>query len=772
LNTPFVSETDNLDRISLFGAGAFGKNDWKIVSVARWAHAKRYWEDNKERYLSTFASESWEESRVLCKKLSEGSVTWPNKEEEKKELLRAIADHKEKSIKVMEAWPATQSPLPPLLWLNTELCGFNRGGGYPPLQGFFPSRYADKRIAVYFELAENPSLRAFLEKQDKGKWQSEQARKDRNGPRDNLEELQRFCRKVLIPRCELMKVADERWKNHYELEQLIPNELRGEIFTDLDKKREESRTVKEKVGEGTLPSPMIWLARLDDAALLFVERVHREEAPPAQLALAALGDIWKYAFHDVVKPRYAEFQRYQQLLRGFPDYRDHLTHSVLVYLLGDRICEKLCPDLKLVERYKKLGVPVPPTLMAASDGKKKEYERNVLRIQWAMTALMHDFALPVEKSSEVLQNLFGTFLGMKPEKAGKVAVKDVLKERFPAHRAFMHSLVNGRASSVVDGNKGITDITLGDFAYENLSDDHGFLSAAYLFGELFEKVESGSEKWWQVKEKASKVLLCDIFEWNSDHFDKAMGKDGDRTHTSFVEAILLEVLDAIAKHNAFTKELRLLFEGMWKPAYKFPQAFFSASTTLFNSPMPGLLMLCDNLCDWGRVVYPDDLRLQDRVDVEDATRTTVVRPEGLVTKVESNNGILKITVDYRWRLPFHFLPSKKISCLMDLYTQAAEEMYPYVPPFTPWHGCDYHKCKTRKRDDCLARKRICRFWTEVLGSEGKANRLEFPSDFEKSFNQINLEILFYGKYLCDGSLREGIGVKPKGKRAAIRKDGR
>lgn len=718
-----------------------------------------------KQYLNAFSTEAWESSQIWADSLRK---LIPPRIGNESDILKKLSQYGAKSAEPspdnwIKEWGAewgeedAKDFAQAYRWLSQDCSVFMDADGKPVFQGALPVAGMETDVFVYFEVTNQRQIPDHV-------WSASRLGAMSCGeafvPDDDG--LIQYCQSAILPWVELLKTADERWQNHQAVDGVFPAPMRAELLA-----RHHSQDPMTIVRSRTHPwksDPRHHAAiQTDDlmravtrAERLYSRRVTEEEAPPVPLALATMGDMWRFCFRDIVKPHYAEFERFQQLLTAIPEYRDHLTHSIQVFLLGNRIIDKMAETtagtrlLKLWARYN----PRLPDIQ--HQDALSNAEPAIFKLQWTLASLMHDFALPASKANEVVAHLFETFLGITSRgRHGSNGLKEALESEEKKHRTFLFALLSktrmGRQEIEAHG-QGPVDILplISEMTYQRLFDDHGFLSAIYLFNQLFEK----SPGWWTLKKDVLDLIFSLV---------PSRAAAPGSAYEKIAESIVLEVLDAIVKHNAFNKEYRLSIDDA--PAYQYPAAYFSARESIFDSPVPGLLLLCDTLCDWGRVIHADDLSRHDHRSRAVQSKE-VERPECLITGVDADGDHVTIRAEYSWRLPCTHSAPQRLWCLDEIYTELCAETWPYAPSFTPWRGCA--KCQERKdkvagtRDphNCSVFRGLERFLKAVLvGQPPNQNRLRFPSCYDDSFNRIQLSISFYGHTIAEGTLGTGLGTQ-------------
>jgi len=402
----------------------------------------------------------------------------------------------------------------------------------------------------------------------------------------------------------------------------------GKYLTDIEEWEGRARTEVDKRSRQSFTG-------YSRALRKFCACTNREEDSPVALSLALVRDFWRYALRLGAPPLYSEYARFQQVLSRLSEYRDHLVHSVQVFLLGHRILRVLKP-------------------------RDQQWH-----MKWALASLMHDFGLPLEKASDVIDLMFRTFSGLSPEgSAPSMMLRQMLEAHEKTHRALIMALMSPLGNQgTTDGRHGALGVLLSDVIYRGLASDrdHGFLSALYLFKYLFTRA-NGSMRWWQVQDRVAedlsrkhapgrRTLRSEEEQQVVARLAEAFACKADDTLA--IERVLLEVLDAMAKHNIAAKENRLLYA---QPAmFRYPDAYFRQSECVRGSELARLLVLCDTLCDWGRVVIGDEFRKFESMHREpsEGEKQPESRPECRIENITPDHdcGRVTITANYEWPLP-------------------------------------------------------------------------------------------------------------------------
>lgn len=789
VRTPGLSKSENENLISILSPSYFNDRSSDghlsdIVSVTRDAQRAvtaflnnpnpttiNEYEQYMRTYIQTFESDKWEETRVWKSE----AKTMPTMAGSGDPASIRASLKEPAAFRANEFWVGIRDDQDkdlPKKWfhkigfsLNTELCALLTGteDEDPPLQAIYGCRTLDDHICVYFEF-EWPGAGGTAIEEETPKTNTNDERIGKlDLPIENAgieSPLSQFCHRVLAPWQTAMRSADARWENHRTFSHVFSGQTRQTLIDSPD---EVEKALKKLTDSPSRTS----LDRLSLVKALYMDRANREEDNPVNLALSTMGDAWKFALRGILNPQYGHFQRFQQLLKSMPNYRDHLTHSIQVYLLGEKILDAFSTQHDLKENLPRIHNR--HSKLALDAAALKRMAPAILRFQWALTSLMHDFACPAEKVNEVVSNLFKTFIGIKGKgSSGTSALRDLIDSDQRKYRTFLYGLLSKTqmGSLVLHGshegvraevNADYALPALSEFTYEALAEDHGFLSAVYLFNQLFEE----SPSCWRLRSTVARWMFRELFQIDDSISNAEIGKGSDSAYWRLAECLILEVLDAIIKHNATAKEYRLFFGD--SPAYKKPSVYFSAADSIFGSALPGLLLLCDTLCDSGRIIHPDELA---RYDVRDGAlqESAMNRPEGQIA-LDTKNGRCRIAVNYEWPLPPEYGKASG-GCLRETYFALRQELLPYTPEFSlpkVCAECERPNWSSPKADGppCPAVQELERFWAEVLtGTASGVNRLAFPHKYyDDTFNSIEIDIQFQNVMQRNGSV--GSGFKPR-----------
>lgn len=699
--------------------------------------------DVLDEYLRTFASDAWESARVWKCEWVADAVPWN-------------PDDTMLTVSTRDRWLDTKEPLQKvnpkirdrLAWLNTGLCalvkGKERNACYQALWNW---TVPGELVTVYCELIQNS--RHVVKKPD-----TKAEAKVPESSVDSGTTMADVAEWLLLPWLRAFRDADGRWENHETLTGVFPPVMQDTLLSSS----------ADGGGQAALNPRgrrLQAVSKVERVMDVYSTRVRKEVDAPVNLALATLGDMWGFVFPGVVEPAYADFQRAQQFMRTIPEYRDHLTHSVQVFLLGCKIMQKTFDDAgdpgKLGERYN-IFSPRGQRKEVKEERKSfisrlRDRDYGAFMFQWSMASLMHDFAIPASYTNELVTHVFATFLGVKSgTRSGSNGLRDILEQEGKKAHAIIYG-VFGKTSAGAKALGPFISPTVDEDVLQKLAEDHGFLSALYLFNQLFEGL--GKPGWWRLKRRVERLILMRVLGLTKKQADDEYSKGHDSAYRDTAEALVLEVLDAIIKHNAFAKEHRLGFRREHLGAnFRFPSDLSAAESSLFESAIPGLLFLCDTLCDWGRVIHPDGLMRHEPRAGASHEPESVERPENLVTGVQGR----RISVDYRWRLPFHYPEGCRECCLFVTFDSLREDMWPYAPAFAIPEVCsdcckrhktkDLAKMRKRmaglKKEQCALYVNVRGFWKEVMRLNSNTCRLKFPAKHSE-FNRLTLDIKYCGE---------------------------
>lgn len=754
LETPGQSFQADPKHIRLFTSQYFTdeKND-DIASTASFAHKRDVNEEAqkaqcRQRYATTFGCDDWDEA-LVWKQLSKGALKRKPEEYE----YGSGDNMRSHVVRARESWSdgkpdwANQS----FRALDTECCALLSRNDEPGLYVIYDCRQGEAWETFLFVEIEQDVQSALLAraKPDGGQRVRYKIESERTGS------LFRFCRNRIAPFQSAIRRHDNLCLRNQAVSGLYPQGMKELLL-------KETNYSAVLLKEGRTETFEQKLAAIERFYIRTLSNEY-DSSHPVDLALSLLRETWRVAYRDAIRPQYAEFQRFQQLLRRISAYRDHLTHSVQVFLTGNRILDSLGKDV----RNSVAGSLLEAKVEGQDDLKKLRdlskdpggIAERVLFYQWTLASLMHDFAVPAEKANELSSHLYETFLGLSGHKAGLgEGPGPALAQEATSYKTLLYSLLTRSAGSRPQSEALLP--LLGDHMYRALTEDHGFLSAVYLFNQLFEKAKTKEKKWWSLNSAVTDQFFIDVIRPTDPGSLSRLPSSESAALGKLAETVVLEVIDAIVKHNAFSKEYSIGLTDA--PAFRLPAFSFGAASAPYGGVVLGLLLLCDNLCDWGRTVFPDELVGHEVGASRELGQIEVARPEGMITAIEMVSGAgttrehLHIEVDYRWRLPFRYDTADIEPCLKKIYKQLKRENWPYTPGFRMWRKCKDCTNEGAHADECSAWNQMTRFWGQVLTSNGNdGNRLRFPEkppgngiqpDPKLVFNRIEVTVRFYGKH--------------------------
>jgi hypothetical protein len=315
----------------------------------------------------------------------------------------------------------------------------------------------------------------------------------------------------------------------------------------------------------------------------FLEYVNNGYANSEELAMKMFYELFanrfKYFFtthSDTVRNSlqiFDDLKKSQEALFWIPEYRDHFIHSIKVFLIGCIILSIIVNDSKVADFFERNKL---------NDGR--------LQFSWACISCFHDFAISIQKINPLIRRLISRFM-FKVEEELKNEIPDIISGN---HLVDSHSIsvlklikISERASPInisldtyddILKKKLIDDIS---FRYLKRKADHGVASAisfiTYALLDFLFNADSSLEEFLKDRIKIiTKEVdkLNDIYEF------------GSKDATELIE-LYLTISKAILKHN-------LIFDDEIK---------HSLRIDFVENPLGFLLILIDNLQDWGRPSY-------------------------------------------------------------------------------------------------------------------------------------------------------------------------
>lgn len=248
---------------------------------------------------------------------------------------------------------------------------------------------------------------------------------------------------------------------------------------------------------------------------------------------------------------------FEPLLQNLPQYRDHFIHQFQVFQLGCVIIDKYFNEFKKAysSRYKKIvGEKVDSS----------NIKRN-LEFTWFLASAFHDIGYSLQKFDFWMQFYFKKLFKIECTIADLNL--DVIKKEKGFNRCITEIISDFFKSTEIEGNK----YDFVEYILNSLTDDrdHGVISAIAIMFYLMDKL-------------------------NSDDI--------------LIKYQLKEALLAILLHNFnIWKETRLVYNfinnfnsGKLKNTYKGESPNFDYKIFFIDNPIAFLLILLDNIQEWGR----------------------------------------------------------------------------------------------------------------------------------------------------------------------------
>ena len=382
------------------------------------------------------------------------------------------------------------------------------------------------------------------------------------------------------------------------------------------------------------------------------------------------------------------------------NYREHLVHAIKVFLLGSRIIGEFYKDEQTKDLFQKLM------------GLNKQQ----VQLSWLLASTFHDISVPIQYVGPFLKTYFKQFLHsdisviQERVNLADVIVRDELyfqfleslqnlyytsvkskRQQFPTYRK-----KNSRFGHALEFMK-FEDRFFNQIVQQEFVNygDHGVAGALTMFGYLMNK-------------------------------DKGPKHVRDKTkNNSYASKVLLSAALPIMLHNLIFSKV---VTGYRKGKKSFPHAI-----DFYEYPLCFLLILCDNLQDWGR---PEQKRQEE------------IRPVGFITKFDSKwtkpnkNSVLEITANIEYRYP---------------KDKNREEWYSFLD-FEKVNGADkdvYDQCKKWIEGD-----KHVKYWQNVHNKLCITEHLEnfpglkvkvnvFPKFEGETFRQLSTTIDFNEKTTVD-----------------------
>ncbi len=377
-----------------------------------------------------------------------------------------------------------------------------------------------------------------------------------------------------------------------------------------------------------------------------------------ELALKAIVEFWTRQYPRVLRDEslFRSFQDAQRLLFWLEKYRDHLVHSLKVYLLGRAIVEQCMPWFVNSEMFRDVFRRFGDEFNTKNTQKAALRQMEVVRFAWAAAAFQHDLGIGLENLGELTQRFVASFTSRDDDDVPSLSdVQHGFSRWFVRDKSFHALFAVLQALVCGDANAGRASVPE---AYNLLKQQMQF-PMAHVFEHLLGEGDHGV--------CGAIVHLYQVFPKLHSPKDTP-GKKTPPARSWARDALLhFRIAEAIMMHN-------LAFELAVKPdpgkrddSYmrnkKSGPVFLVPSDIKIEfdkNPLSYLLALCDTLQDWGRAESDKPIELvygfrPDGDDVEKIQQIYVVgeRPyahiESISTPAGSQNPTkLVLEVDYRW----------------------------------------------------------------------------------------------------------------------------
>lgn len=289
-----------------------------------------------------------------------------------------------------------------------------------------------------------------------------------------------------------------------------------------------------------------------------------------------LDKLWKKYLGGKQYP--AVLKKFELILREFfPKYRDHYVHQFQVFLLGSLIIDGLIEMKKI---------------------RKKDIKN--ISTAWMLAASYHDFSYPIQRHDEYFSYFFEEILGVGKSFTVLEFKNKYIEEKFSSYLehilASITPCLNIKDIQETEGTEKLNKIRC--FLYHNVTQEknHALLSALGLL----KKLENKADFKQVLLPAAVAIALHDDYIWQP--------LKGFKVNESDKEIPLIEEVKAIAP----LQEIK--FE---------------------EHPLAFLLILCDNLQDWGR--HCEDKKLEKELTEANIRLKDVV--------FESNSVIIKLILN-------------------------------------------------------------------------------------------------------------------------------
>lgn len=360
-------------------------------------------------------------------------------------------------------------------------------------------------------------------------------------------------------------------------------------------------------------------------------------AKSLELSLKTIVDFFANIYPGVLIDQsiLVKFKDMEKLLFWLEEYREHLIHSMKVYLLGRAIIGtsengsgmiSQCIKSKTFKRVYELS-----NINDNNDRKKEE----VVKFAWACAAFMHDLTIGLENIEEAVAQFITKLTTKKPENVSKLEnIQNGFSEWFTNENSFF-SFFKLLYVIMRYGHN------CKDFAMPDIFNDPDFGKKFPFSNEFKDFLGKGDHG-----VTSSLSYLIQVFPnlnyrypGGNINFDEDSWKNNPFLHLKIAEAILKHNLlfKTVVKPNCFK-------EGDFK---KVKPVFFLAKEYCVNfseNPIAFLLLLCDTLQDWGR----EESSFPYKCELNGTVYEISKRPYSHITKIEPNNDSIVIHIDYRW----------------------------------------------------------------------------------------------------------------------------
>jgi hypothetical protein len=375
----------------------------------------------------------------------------------------------------------------------------------------------------------------------------------------------------------------------------------------------------------------------------FEEYFNKGYCDPDELALKTICSMWNKNVLLETNTELSDLKNAEIGLFWSSKYREHLIHSLKVYLLGNYIISNLSkiPAIKNIFVNNSFGSNI--------DSKFSKYED-----LWMLTATFHDFCVPIEYLSESQRNQFSKFIGtkvtLKDEYQKRLFLSEVLFREQMIYSLFhiLHyhnppSIEMKESLDKLKRDNYIFNLFEKDY-YNKLNGlknygvvhhdilqhffnegDHGISSAIRVLKECFPQDESGNFK-DSIIDKEIKLL-------------ETVPPDLEIAKNEIFKNYF-QVIYAIFVHNFIEK-----FKADKDPIY-------AGSINFTTHPLAFLLILSDTIQDWGRE------ESYDKAEKYTDGKKFSSRPLGILESIKFENNIVEINIEYKWTITENGLPGQ------------------------------------------------------------------------------------------------------------------